>query len=193
MLTRSGSCGATLKLSLRGVRGYLKAANGMKDTLMRKKTGCADEVYYDVTMTRYAQQFQQVDALDHKFANILTLGNGVLAVFVSVLAFRGDDIQAAGLTLLGLGVAAYAAMMYFGFQAYVMRPFSMRPDLDTLKQHCEDQDNPTMRMWVGDECITSMKDNEDRIKEKTCSAKLAIAFLAVEVVLLAAAVVSTLA
>ena len=153
---------------------------------------CADEVYYDVAMSRYAQQFEQVDALDHKFANILTLANGILAVFISVIAFRGDHLKACSLAFLVLGGAAYLATMTFGLQAYMMRPFSMRPELDTLKQHCEGWDNSSMRMWVGDECITSMKANDDRIKDKGSFGKLALVCLSVEGVLLAAAVVLTL-
>lgn len=152
----------------------------------------ADKVYYDVAMNRLEQQLHQIDALDHKFANAFAFSSAVLAGLTAILAIRGEDLEWYSLVLFGLGAAAYMVAVCFAIQAYITKPWSLRPDLETLMSHCGNYDNASMRFWVGDECLRSAKDNEARIQGKLKAGRIAFHAIPFEALFLAAAAVLSL-
>jgi hypothetical protein len=153
----------------------------------------ADEVYYDVAMQRLAQQLDQIDAVDRKLATTFGFSNAILAVFASIIAIRGRDLEPLTYVLLGLGTVAYLIAARCTIAGYAIGLWSLRPDVATLQSHCERHGDTAMRFWVADECARSLKANEPRIDRKVRAAKIAMWLLHAEAVLLAAAALSSVA
>jgi hypothetical protein len=159
----------------------------------QEQTGFADNVYYDVAMQRLAQQLGQIDAVDRKLATTFGFSNAILAVFASIVAIHGADLEPLTYTLLGLGTAAYLLAMCCALRGYAIGAWSLRPDLATLQSHCERHDDTAMRFWVADECARSLRANEPRMNPKVRLAKIATWLIPAEAVLLAAAALSSIA
>jgi hypothetical protein len=156
------------------------------------QTDSADQVYYDVAMQRLGQQLEQVDSLDRKLANAFAFSNAILGSFAAILAIRGEHLTGLSYFFLGTGVLAYIVAVWWSVNGYVMKPWSLRPDLSTLKSHCNECDNTAMRFWVGDECIRSIDQNSMQIASKAKAGAIAFTALPVQALLLAAAAVSSL-
>jgi hypothetical protein len=84
-----------------------------------------------------------------------------------------------------IGVVVYGALMFFVYRAYQVAKWSLRPDLDALKTYSAEYPDRTMRAWVANECIQSVKTNEPRLKAKTSRIAWALRLLALDALILA--------
>jgi len=155
------------------------------------RTTGADRVYYDVAMQRLAQQLGQIDAVDRKLATTFGFSNAIFAVFASIVAIRGADLEPMTYAFLGLGSVAYLIATCSTIAGYALGVWSLRPDMPTLQSHCEHLDDTAMRFWVGDECCLSIGVNEPKMNPKVRAQKVATRALLLEALLLAAAALTS--
>lgn len=102
------------------------------------------DIVYSEVKWRREKQLHQIDVLDDKLRNIMTLATVVLSIgagagFLGI--FRDPELwcpSAANYTFLGLsivGLASWAAVMYLGFIAYRPRRYRMDPEPRPLRDH----------------------------------------------------------
>jgi hypothetical protein len=144
----------------------------------------ATETFYDVATSRLDEQTQRIDALDTKVATAFGFAAAVLPLFGVLLALAKNDRPHRAVVLYGIAMGVYLAMIWFVALAYDVGKWSLRPDLDTLQEHCEQYPDETMRVWVANECVLSIAKNEPRLHVKAARVRIALGLLCADAFLL---------
>ena len=152
------------------------------------------QVFYEVVMNRLGAQMERIEAVDRKVSSIIGFASIIIAVFTAALQMRGvAQISPCVFVLLGLAGASYIALVVFALRAYRFRKWDFRPNLETLSEYYMRYDELTMKQWVARECITSYRENEAKLSNKTSKGRIAMCLLAVETTLLIVAALLALA
>lgn len=152
----------------------------------------APEVFYEVAMQRLSEQIGRLTRLDSKTATVFTFASAILPVFGGLLTLSDRTLPSSSIALFVLGLLIYGALLWFSYQAYQVRWWSFRPELETLKEHSKRSDELVMKWWVAEECSRSVKTNEPMIAKKTRNLFLAIALLPAEALVLSLAALLSL-
>lgn len=153
-------------------------------------TAKPSEVFYDVAMRRLDEQLERADGLDSKLAQLFSFSSAVLPIFGALLTFAGD-IGTATIAALVLAGVLYVGLAICVFLAYRVQQFSLRPRLDLLAEHCETYSEASIRRWVAQECVKSIKVNDDRLRDKGRFTQWSIAcFAALSIVLTIATLIT---
>lgn len=143
-------------------------------------------IFYEIAANRLDTQWTQIEAVDRKIATYFAFASAILAIFAAVFQFaKPAQWPLFAFILSGVAVAIYIALVVFALRAYRFMRWSYRPDLQTFKQYCLTYDEAIVKQWVADECIRSIKTNEDRIAIKTSAARKVIWLLAAETIIVA--------
>jgi hypothetical protein len=144
----------------------------------------APQVAYDVAMRRLDAQMQQIDAIDSKVRLVIGAASGVITLFAGFAAVTiKAEIQACvivGLVFMFLVILGYIPAIVLGVLAYRFREWERRPNWEALNQYIHEYSEDTMRIWVAEGCIESLKSNEPKIKHKVSQAEWAMRFLGAE-------------
>lgn len=119
----------------------------------------AAEVFYEVVTHRLNEQLDRISALDSKAAHLFIFTSAALPIFGGLLTFSGNASVAIFCLVVAAGIV-YLGLVALTFSAYRPRDFSLRPDLDEFARHCTTYDDATMRRWVAEECLRSIRQNE---------------------------------
>ena len=152
----------------------------------------APEVFYTVTGERLNEQFRTVEALDSKTATIFSFASAVLPVYGGLLAFSGRGLSALSWAFLIAGVVAYAVLLGVSYKAYQVGEWSVRPNVQDLRDNSTQYDEAPMKWWVAEERTRSVTENEGKLATKAHFVTASIVLLPVEAILLTLAAVSNL-
>ena len=128
-------------------------------------------------------QSLRVSALNQKLVTTFTLNVAVVALFVASLRFAGGPLSLVVdclvystifLFVIGVGVAALA---------YAVAIWYRRPNLQLLREHLAVYDSATMALWVADEIVRALDENERLIDVKAGRVQWAIALAAATAVM----------
>jgi disulfide bond formation protein DsbB len=147
----------------------------------------APKTFYDVASARLDEQLQNVDSLDAKAGTALGFSAALLPVFGVLLAVSKANRPPAAIGLYAAALVVYALLLGAVFFAYQVRGWSLRPDLETLKENSEKFSEDVMHAWVARESLLSIAANTPRLKRKSIFTRLALGLLALDALLLAVA------
>ena len=154
---------------------------------------------YDIAKHQLNIQLTSVDALDNKLAVGLSLGTGLLAIFLSFLGLTtsledaSDGLSAPSVVLLILTCAAYLLSAYFFLQAFLVRSWSTGPATRAVWEESERyRDYMSLLSWAVVESLDrSYEENASQYNEKSRRVAWGFALLGMQVVLGAALVIQT--
>ena len=124
-----------------------------------------------------------MSALNQKLVTTFTLNVAVVALFVASLRFAGgplslvvDYLVYSTIFLFMIGVAVSA-------HAYGVATWYRRPNLKLLREHLSVYDGSAMALWVADEIVRALDENERLIDVKAGRVQWAIALAAATAVM----------
>ena len=147
----------------------------------------APSVYFQVAMERLEQQHARIEGIDNKLATVFGTSSIVLSIFAGFLGSRASDLSDVAVGLLVGGLAVYLLLGFFAYLGYNVREWSLRPNLQALKDNSRSYDEDAMRFWVGDECVESYDANICDLTMKASYLSLTIGLLAMQLPLLTGA------
>lgn len=153
----------------------------------------ADQTYYDVATARLDEQIERANGLHAKLATAYGFSAAILPTFGALLALAKPDRPQAAVILYAVAMGIYIVMLGFAAAGYRVSRYSLRPDLETLKAHSDTHSDPTMRVWVANECLLSIETNEPKLHRKAVLTTWLLGLLALEAVLLTLAALLVLA
>jgi len=156
----------------------------------------AQQVFYDIAVSRLDEQMSRADAIDGKANNTVTFGTGVVALFGAFLAVgkwpSGVALVFFALALIS-GLVAFARLVWCALQSYRARDYSFRPNLADLETYSADHSEDETRQSVAEQCMISIERNEPILIGKAKSFDQALYAFPMEALCLFAAAVIALA
>ena len=91
-----------------------------------------------------------------------------------------------------------ALLIYFAFiclcaHAYLLARWTLNPNLEDLKTNSQTYDNSAMRVWVAEECMRAIAENEPKVEQKATALTRAVVVLILDALLLSISAASTIA
>ena len=114
------------------------------------------ELYYQVAMSRLADQ-------DHRNQKLELKASGVLAISITLVGIASLTVKDATVWTVVPGLlfaVAFAGTVWFALRALRVREWDRGPRLQTLAGHLVEYDDETLTEWVADEIERSVRSNE---------------------------------
>jgi hypothetical protein len=152
---------------------------------------------YDVLAETLAQelsaQLSTADAIDAKAATVFSAASTIAAIGPALLPLARSDVRVESWTfvLLLAGIASYAVTLILFVLVYRVSTWEGGPRATALARVCEAHDSEYARRWVADAYSLSIRLNARRLDRKASYLGRTIPAFVLEVVMLAAAGVST--
>lgn len=150
-----------------------------------KRPSCS--VFYEIAVARLQDQMSRIDAADTKVGNLLAVATVLLGLCVALAGYTNLNQVQCSLVFWGLALITYIVISIFAALSYRPREWSYRPDLATLKGLCGSYDETSAKIWVGEECMESLRANEIKLKTKVKWGDWIIQLLPAEAIFLALA------
>jgi hypothetical protein len=127
-----------------------------------------------------------VDSIDTKINIVIGFASTILVLLAGFFSLGDRAWPIPSLILFALALLAYIILAIISILAYRVRPWSYRPDVATLLQHCENKEYTItqMKTWLAEECNKSCYDNLNELKRKAKLTNWGLAILATETTLL---------
>src|SRR5439155_18209857 len=138
----------------------------------------AENVFYEVAVERLNEQMDRVDKLDAKVAAVFSFSAAVLPIFGALLALFQSNPPKLSIVFYFAAISVYLLLLAAATRAYMISGWRLDPDLDRLRQNSLQYDEPTVRLWVADECTRSIAVNERQLLTKARYVGVSIALLA---------------
>ena len=128
-------------------------------------------------------QSWRVSALNQKLVTTFTLSVAVVALFVASLRFAGGPSPLAVDCLVYATIFLFVGGVAVAARAYAVATWYRRPDLELLRRHLDVYDSSTMTVWVADEIVRALQENERLINIKSRRVQWAIVLATLTVVM----------
>ncbi len=135
----------------------------LDETLAKLDTAC------QVAEQRLSALWNAVDSIDTKTNIILGFSSVILVLLAGFCSLdESKEWPTTSIVLLALALTAYFALVVMSVLSYRIRGWSYRPDLNTLLEHCNDDEYTAVQIkrWVADECEISFTDNQKMLDSK---------------------------
>ncbi len=148
------------------------------------------ELFYDLAMKRLDNQFERIDQIDAKIGSTFALAVAMIPIFGGLLLISDSSPSTTATSVYGVAAVAFAVTVFVAAMAYRGGTWDLRPNLDELGEHSKLRDEESVRRWVARQCVISFRSNEPQLRRKGRWAAAAFFLLALDVVLLAIAVIA---
>jgi hypothetical protein len=125
--------------------------------------------------------------MDAKTDKILSYSTGTLGIFGAALGLVGKNVSPITVAFFVGAFVIYTAVIISTLRAYQLRNYSYRPDMSTLQLHTHALADDALRLWVAQECVLSLNENDTLITQKSADLARAIRLFPFQVLLLTAA------
>ncbi len=151
--------------------------------------GQSSEVFYDVAMRRLEEQLERRESYASRVAAALTVGATILPVTSGLLTLDGRHVPTCALIFLYGSIVVFVTVVVFCLIVLLPGTLDFRPDMPTLVEHSRQQPTDAVRRWVANECVESIRRNDERLGRTVVYVSAALIALGIETVLLAVAAV----
>ena len=157
----------------------------------------AGDVFYDVARWRLQEQFEQITSLNNRLTTMLAAATTILVLFAALQSLAVGTFPPASQALFLSGLGVYVLFVMVTLSGYTVRRWLILPRLDDLASLLQDaaqervSDNE-VREWTAFAMAAAVAHNRRLIERKSTLTPMAMGLWAIDVLLLALAVATSL-
>ena len=145
----------------------------------------APNALYEVGFQKWKQQQVDIEAIDRKAFGLFTIASAALVAALTLIRLRPGDIPTDTRWLSMVAAVVFGFTVILLFWTISPRSYSLGPTSDQLDAYAYEYDDTTVRGWAGRMFLTAFTDNKPLLEEKSTGIKWALRLSAIELALLA--------